>query len=161
MRADDGNTVYNDTPVSKITQSTSEAEKEESSASVPASSTTQKPTEATSESTTKKKEEKTTGTTTENKARYIELKVILPQGKNVKDTLYIIVDGFVVKKEEIRVDGQTYTYVSEEMFDSPLVVEAKLDAYKTSASVNFSATDTAKKIDLPLNETEDSVLGDE
>lgn len=157
VRADDGETVYNDRPVSEITTVASSVSETHGSTEANSSSTSQKPTESTSESSTNKPTEKTT----EDSARYIELKVVLPQGKSVKATLYIIVDGFVVVKEEMRVEGQTYTYKSKEMFEGPLVVEAKLDAYKTSAKVNFSAKDTTKKIDLPLNETEDSILGEE
>lgn len=152
------NGKYVDTPVSDMNNTSQITSEETENNNLQNPNTTKQTTEKPTEETTKPTTEKTTK---KPKSRYAYITVQLPIGNSSADTLEILIDGKVVAKEDVKVDGSSVTIATEEKYKGDIEVEARLVKYDTSASAKILAGDNSKTLVIPLNGLEEGFGKDE
>lgn len=155
---------YSDISLSGTLPSFASTEPNENT-SEPASSTQAVNAEETTakETTTKKqKPEKTTETSAiKYDPRYISLKIMLPQGSALPDSLEVYINGELVLSRSLRVDGKSIEFVTDRKYEGDVEIYARLVDYGTQAKTKISQGENSKSIVLPRNGTEDNVVEDE
>lgn len=155
---------YTDTPVSDVnnaSQNVSSVTESNASTNNNQNVDATKPKdEKNTEPVTKPTTEKTTKKS-KAKSRYIYVTTKLPIGSGAADTLEVLIDGKVVLKEEVKVDGNSVTVATEEKYKGDVEVTVRLVKYGTSAGGKVLADDNSKTLVIPLNGLEEGIGKDE
>lgn len=95
----------------------------------------------------------------ENTPRQMDVYVVLPNDGNVSDTLYVYVNGELVKEEGISatLNGQVFHFKTDESYTGSVTVEARLENYGTSAKQKSNNTSSQIVVALPLDSSEENM----
>ncbi len=95
----------------------------------------------------------------ENTPRQMDVYIVLPNDGNVSDTLYVYVNGELVKEEGISatLNGQVFHFKTDESYTGSVTVEARLENYGTSAKQKSNNTSSQIVVALPLDSSEENM----
>lgn len=93
----------------------------------------------------------------ENTPRQMDVYVVLPNDGNVSDTLYVYVNGELVKEEGISatLNGQAFHFKTDESYTGSVTVEARLENYGKSAKQVSKSSQIV--VALPLDSSEENM----